>query len=314
MLYLFLFGRPPLATSLICSTQVGSYIAVGPEYPIGFIPFLESRILAVLGFMPSISPISLTFNPFTLLLSAVYKKYKEFVENVQQVIDLICINSVTYIKEIIMTKQIDLTGQKYGKLTLLEKIGMYYLCLCDCGKTKKIRVDHLIRGETVSCGCYGKKRLKEAWESRITHGMSNTRIFKIWIGMLDRCKNDRSGNYGKRGIKVCDRWKEFIKFYNDMGEPPDDNYSIDRINVDGNYEPGNCRWADRKTQGRNKRNSTLLTYNGETKTLAEWSEIKSIKPATLCYRLYNLGWSAEKALETKVVPGITTPMSLSMSL
>jgi len=135
------------------------------------------------------------------------------------------------------------------------------------------------------------------------HGMSNTRVFKIWMGIIDRCRNDRSGNYGKRGIKVCESWLEsFDNFYADMGEPPTVKHSIDRKDVNGDYEPSNCRWATRTTQARNTRHNTVITFQGESRLLVEWSEITGIKPATICVRLYKLGWSIEKTLTTPVHP------------
>ena len=187
---------------------------------------------------------------------------------------------------------------KYGNLKVLEKDGRYRICKCDCGKKKRVRIDHLKSGATISCGCVGRKNSAKA---KITHGMSKTRVFKIWMGMLDRCKNDRDGHWGKRGIIVCKRWRDsFVDFYKDMGEPPTDKHSIDRIDVNGNYEPNNCRWATYKQQARNKRNNTILTLNGYSATLAEWSEITGLKPSTLCVRLYTLGWSAKDALQKPV--------------
>ena len=121
--------------------------------------------------------------------------------------------------------------------------------------------------------------------------------------MIDRCRNDRSGNYGKRGIKVCDKWlQSFENFYKDMGEPPTNKHSIDRINVNGNYEPSNCRWATRTVQARNTRANTLLDYDGKRKTIAEWAEITGIKPATICNRLYKARWSIDDTLTLPVQP------------
>jgi len=184
-------------------------------------------------------------------------------------------------------------GKKYGSLFVLSKEGRYCLCRCDCGKEKRIRIDHLKTGATVSCGCVGRRNSALA---KTTHGMSNSRVFKIWLGMLDRCKNDRSGNYGTRGITVCERWRKFENFYTDMGDPPSLQHSIDRINVNGDYEPGNCRWSTFKAQMRNTRRNTVLEFRGEKKTLAEWAEKTGIKPSTICVRLYRLGWSINKTL------------------
>lgn len=130
---------------------------------------------------------------------------------------------------------------------------------------------------------------------RYKHGMSGMRVHNIWLGMLDRCKNGRQ-NYGDRGICVCERWHLFKAFYDDMGAPPTSKHSIDRIDVNGNYEPKNCRWATRKEQARNTTRNTILRYNGEERIIAEWSEVIGIKPATICQRLYKYGWSIEKTL------------------
>lgn len=183
---------------------------------------------------------------------------------------------------------------KYGNLTVLEFQGRYRICRCDCGTIKRVRIDHLKDGAIISCGCIGKKNSALA---KTKHGMSQTRVFKIWIGMLDRCKNDRQGNYGKRGIIVCQKWKEsFEEFYKDMGEPPSKKHSIDRVNVNGNYEPGNCKWSTRTEQARNTTRNTLLTLGNHTATIAEWTDITRIKQSTICVRLYTLGWSVEDAL------------------
>lgn len=130
----------------------------------------------------------------------------------------------------------------------------------------------------------------------IKHGMSHTRVFKIWLGMIDRCRNKRR-NYGKRNIQVCDRWlNSFSAFYVDMGEPPSRKHSIDRIDTYGNYEPDNCRWATRQEQARNTSSNTILSHKGQGKTIAEWSEITGIKSVTICARIYSYGWNVSKAL------------------
>ena len=132
------------------------------------------------------------------------------------------------------------------------------------------------------------------------HGMSHTRVFKTWLRMIDRCKNDRQGTYGKKGITVCARCLEaFENFYADMGEPPSPEHSIDRIDVRGEYSPKNCRWATRTEQARNTTRNTTLEMDGVRVTIAEWSERKGIKPATICQRLAS-GQSVKSALTTSV--------------
>lgn len=184
---------------------------------------------------------------------------------------------------------------KYGKLTVLDKEGRYFFVRCDCGVEKKVRMDHLKSGATISCGCVGKKNSREA---KTTHGMSHTRVFKIWEGVLYRCRN-KVKNYGKRGISVCDRWNDFKNFYEDMGDPPSKQHSIDRIDVNGDYFKDNCRWATQKQQARNKRSNTILNHDGKSLTIAEWSEITGIKQSTICVRL-SKGWSVEKTLTKPV--------------
>jgi len=143
---------------------------------------------------------------------------------------------------------------------------------------------------------------------KFKHGMSNTRVFKTWLRMIDRCKNDRQGTYGKRGITVCQRWLDsFEAFYQDMGDPPSPGHSIDRYpDNDGNYEPSNCRWATKIQQARNTSRNTILTMGGKSKTLAEWSEITGIKEPTICVRLAS-GWSHERALSEPIQARVGTP-------
>ena len=124
-----------------------------------------------------------------------------------------------------------------------------------------------------------------------------TANYTIWVRMRDRCsnpKNLRYGQYGGRGITVCERWQSFEDFLADMGECQA-GYSIDRINPDGNYEPGNCRWASQKDQQNNRTNNHRLTMNGETRTIAEWCDLLGLSKSTVMDRL-SKGWTAEKVL------------------
>lgn len=198
-----------------------------------------------------------------------------------------------------------LVGQRFGKLFVLDRVkkqacssgnkSSKFLCQCDCGNIVEVRRDHLLSGRTSSCGCNSHP---------IKHGLLKSRLYGIWVGMKNRCYNINSTyykNYGGRGITICDDWHyDFISFYNwSIANGYSDDLSIDRIDVNGNYEPSNCRWVTDKVQGRNRRNNIYITYNDVTKTLAEWAELTGINYNTLYHRIHYYGWSIEKAFETK---------------
>ena len=196
----------------------------------------------------------------------------------------------------------DITGCSFGHLTVigrsrrdasgLKSRAKYWLCKCACGTHKDVRHDHLMSGRTVSCGCYHKKaaseRASNMHKANTTHGMSKTRAHSVWFGMKGRCLNPNNQAfeyYGGRGITVCDRWLEsFQNFLDDMGEPPE-GYTIERIDVDGNYEPNNCKWADRREQQNNRRANRRVTIGGITKTIMQWSQETGIPHQTLYARL-----------------------------
>lgn len=194
---------------------------------------------------------------------------------------------------------LDLAGLRFGRLVAIKPTGLkqnnhyLWLCKCDCGNDHVVKGSILNSGGTKSCGCFRSERMKQI---RTSHGDSKdgktTRIYKAWRSMKERCENANHPaykNYGGRGIAVCERWQAFEDFKSDMGTPPD-NLSLDRIDTNGNYEPGNCRWASKKVQVANRRNTIRITVNGETKTSQEWSEIGGTKRGTINKR-YHLGYS-----------------------
>jgi hypothetical protein len=183
----------------------------------------------------------------------------------------------------------DAIGERYERFVIIGEAPPYvqpstgarqrqWLCRCDCGTIKIVPQRGLRDGTTKSCGCYGKERSK----NQIVHGHARSRggdkptpTFNAWRTMLQRCTNPNEGqweNYGKRGIKVCDAWLQFENFLADMGEKPEGT-SLDRIDVNGNYEPSNCRWANPKQQSLNKRCTVRVTYQGREMTLMEACEI-----------------------------------------
>lgn len=171
--------------------------------------------------------------------------------------------------------------------------GLAGLCRCDCGNSVIVRRDSLLTGNTETCGCAQKP-----------HGMALTSIHSVWATMLARCSNPNNEAfiyYGARGISVCERWKSFKLFYEDMGEKPE-GHQIDRIDVNGNYEKSNCRWVLPIENSNNKRNNRRMILNGKTQTMAQWSRELGIKVTTIGERLKR-GWTDEKALSTPVNSG-----------
>ena len=205
-----------------------------------------------------------------------------------------------------MGKFIDLTGQKFGRLTVIKRAEndksnrVQWLCQCECGNTKVIRGNDLKLGNIKSCGC-----LREDIPNGLKHGMKDTRLYRIWQAMKNRCRNKNTINYkhyGGKGVKVCKDWQDFMSFYEwAMAHGYNDTLSIDRINSNGNYEPSNCRWATQKMQVNNCSRNRILEFKGEKHTVSEWGEITGIGKNNISNRINQKGWSIEKALTQPIV-------------
>lgn len=195
----------------------------------------------------------------------------------------------------------NLSGHIFGKLIVLylhevRKGNAYWMCRCDCGNTKPIGRGALFAGAD-SCGCEGRKRIGNRQR---THGMTESAEYEIWATMIQRCTNPNAINYadyGGRGISVCESWmNSFVEFYAAVGPRPSKQHSIDRYpDPNGNYEPGNVRWATRVEQQRNRRVNRMATIDGETHCVTEWAELKGVPIRRVQSRLKR-GWSIEKAL------------------
>ena len=178
---------------------------------------------------------------------------------------------------------LDLTGKRYGRLTVIKEVerirypsgipDRMWECVCDCGKIFRCNTGRLRSGNTKSCGCLRKEI---ASKKSYKHGGSKTKLYRIWDEMNGRChckSNKPLKNYGGRGISVCDEWRNDFSAFRlwAISNGYQEGLTIERVNNNGNYSPDNCKWIPRSDQPRNRRNCHLITYNGETKTLSEWS-------------------------------------------
>lgn len=212
----------------------------------------------------------------------------------------------------------DLTNKVFDRLTVIEfshkdkgsngNYKYFWKCKCECGNEVIRRADGLKDREIKSCGCYRKEITQHNFKvnnPNKTHGKTNTRLYKIYSKMKERCYYEKYPEfylYGGRGISICDEWlNDFMSFYNwSIQNGYDDSLSIDRKDANGNYEPSNCRWADDIAQANNKRNNIKLTYNGKTHTLPEWARILNLPYSTL----------ADRRKKGKSIEGILNPIKL----
>ena len=222
--------------------------------------------------------------------------------------------------------RLDLTGKRVGRLTVIGRAAnrsgrTYWECKCDCGNTATIQTSGLTGNRpTQSCGCLQKEATVKATteksvilkrskyiSSNFDYGDNAIKhpLRKIWMSMRQRCNNPNAANYhlyGGRGIKVCDRWNGdngFENFVNDMGERPTDKHSIDRIDVNRNYCPENCRWATRKEQENNKRNNNRVVLNGESITVSQLCETIAVN-RNFIYQLLKRGVDINYILQVKL--------------
>jgi len=200
---------------------------------------------------------------------------------------------------------IDLTGKRFGRLMVkslhherTSSNGAKFICACDCGVEKLVVGAYLRSGRVISCGCRKREVLGE---STITHGMTGTGAWHSWRDMMKRCYAEKSKqypHYGGRGISVCSEWHTFEGFYASMGDRPE-GMSIERDDVDGNYEPDNCRWIPLLEQGYNKRNTIFVDVDGERLCLSVACRKLGISYNRTRDRIKTLGWSIEDALSTQ---------------
>lgn len=211
-----------------------------------------------------------------------------------------------------MNPRKDIAGQRFFRLRVIKYVGAVgssknmWLCQCDCGNETYARGSDLRAGKKKSCGCWNKEHAQiVAMTKNTKHNLSNHPLYRLLEGMKARCNNASCKDYkryGARGIYVCDEWTENMRSFYDwaLSNGYKKGATIDRIDNDGPYAPWNCRFADSKTQARNRRSNRLLSYKGEEKPLTEWAELFRLKPSTVKRRLLR-GWSIEDALEKPIV-------------
>ena len=202
----------------------------------------------------------------------------------------------------------DLAGKQFGRLTVIEYTSTknsraYWKCQCICGNIVEKQGKLLNNGFVKSCGCLRQETRSMLGKNNVKHGMEGTRIYDIWAHMLYRCKNTNAKNYkdyGARGISVYKEWEQFESFCKwAMLNGYQDDLSIDRIDVNGNYEPSNCRWATKLQQARNKRTTPVIEMDGVKHTIHEWAEITGL-PKTVIYDRLRHGNTVKQALDPRI--------------
>jgi hypothetical protein len=207
-----------------------------------------------------------------------------------------------------VTRAVDLTGLKFGRLTIISRAGsnrhnkVLWNCRCECGKDACSVGCDIRDGKILSCGCLHREISSRVGKMTRKHGLSTSSEYFIWYGMHARCSKpslDHYKYYGGKGVKVCDRWNDFTVFYSDMGPRPSATHSLDRKNNDGHYEPGNVVWADKITQANNRRTNRIVDYRGASMTVAQAVRAAGsvVNKTTALHRL-NKGWDATRAVET----------------
>ena len=212
----------------------------------------------------------------------------------------------------------ELTGQRFGKLTVIANVGrrrgsVLWRCVCDCGGTRDATSNKLVSGRTVACGCsHGSP----------THGHTRARrsspTYSSWSAMIARCtypSNPAYEHYKKRGITICDRWREFENFLSDVGERPSLLHTLDRVDNNASYKPGNVRWATRKEQANNRMTNVWFEYDGQQLTFQQLVEKTGLPKEFLRHRLLRAKWSLDKALSYPKIQGqrIKTELPLPMA-
>lgn len=203
---------------------------------------------------------------------------------------------MTYVKGVRGRIAEDLTGKTFNRLTAIHRDEskterVHWVCKCSCGNQRSVSSCDLKSGHTKSCGCWN---LEAIVVNNTTHGMSGSPIYVVWTNMIARCydsANKRFISYGGRGITVCDKWRAFEGFFADMGDRPN-GMTLERVDVNGNYSPNNCKWATQKEQANNWRKSLRATYKGESFTAMQLSEMLGVKYERIVWAIkrYGDGW------------------------